>query len=113
MVYENKDVFVWLPTGYGKSICFHVLPYVFDFKLGRVGAPPNKHSVVLIVCPLISLMVDQVSELKTRGVQAAILSGNRDVEPRLAATEADVQAGKFTHLYTSPEAVIGVDRWRR
>ena len=29
------------------------------------------------------------------------------------ATEADVQAGKFTHLYTSPEAVIGVDRWRR
>ena len=54
-----------------------------------------------------------MSELKTRGVQAAILSGNRDVEPRLAATEADVQAGKFTHLYTSPEAVIGVDRWRR
>ena len=54
MVYENKDVFVWLPTGYGKSICFHVLPYVFDFKLGRVGAPPHKHSVVLIVCPLIS-----------------------------------------------------------
>ena len=113
MVYENKDVFVWLPTGYGKSVCFHVLPYVFDFKLGRVGASPNKHSVVLIVCPLVSLMVDQVSELKTRGIQAAILSGNRDVEPRLTATETDVQAGKFTHLYTSPEAVIGVDRWRR
>ena len=96
----------------GKSICFHVLPYVFDFKLGRVGTSPNMHSVVLIVCPLVSLMVDQVSELKTRGIQAAILSGNRDVEPRLTATETDVQEEKFTHLYTSPEAVIGVDRWR-
>ena len=30
-------MFVWLPTGYGKSICFQVLPYVVDFKLGRLA----------------------------------------------------------------------------
>ena len=27
--YEGKDVFLWLPTGFGKSICYEVLPFVF------------------------------------------------------------------------------------
>ena len=31
--YEGKDVFLWLPTGLGKSICYKVLPFVFDVKL--------------------------------------------------------------------------------
>ena len=99
--------------GYGKSVCFQILPYIFDFKLGRVNAPPVKRSVVLIVSPLVSLMIDQVSDLKSRGVQAAVLSGNQDVEPKFTATENDVQQGKFTHLYTSPEAIVNVNRWRR
>ena len=31
-IYEGKDEFLWLPTGFGKSMCYEVLPFVFDDK---------------------------------------------------------------------------------
>ena len=31
-VCEGKDVFLWLPTGFGKSMCYEILPFVFDVK---------------------------------------------------------------------------------
>ena len=47
-VYEGKDVFVWLPTEFGKTVCFEVFPFMFDMKLGRVD------SLVVVVWPLVS-----------------------------------------------------------
>ena len=32
---NGEDTFVWLPTDFGKSICYECLPFVFDFTLGH------------------------------------------------------------------------------
>jgi len=34
--FKGKDTFVALPTGYGKSISFAVLPLLFDLFFGKV-----------------------------------------------------------------------------
>ena len=74
-IYEGKDVFLWLPTGFGKLVCYEVLPFVLDHKWGKVGGGKGSYSAVLVISPLVSLMVDQVTSLRERGVMAAIVSG--------------------------------------
>ena len=34
-ILNNKDTFVCLPTGYGKSIIYAVLPHIFDLMRGK------------------------------------------------------------------------------
>ena len=76
-VYRGRDVFVWLPTGFGKSVCFQALPFVFDYKLGLVNT--EKKSLAIIIAPLVSLMVEQVQSLQAQDVAAAIVSsGGRE-----------------------------------
>ena len=111
-VYDDKDVFLWLPTGYGKSICYQALPFLFDFKLKRTTLPSRKHNVCVIVSPLISLMVEQVTRLRAIGVGSAILSGNSGVEKSLLATEKDIKLGAFALIFSTPEAIFCSNRWR-
>jgi len=33
---SGKDTFVALPTGYGKSVIFAVLPLIFNYMLGKI-----------------------------------------------------------------------------
>ena len=102
-VYEGKDVFLWLPTGFGKSLCYEVLPFVFDVKLARLD------SVVIVVSPLVSLMTDQTRSLRSRGVKTAIMSSMGGVEKDLLATPEDLEKSSF--LFCAPEAIV-CGRWR-
>jgi ATP-dependent DNA helicase RecQ len=107
-IYEGKDVFLWLPTGFGKSLCYEVLPFVFDMKLGRL-ADSNTNSVVIVVSPLVSLMIDQVRSLKSRGVKAAIMSSASGAEKGLLATDEDLCNSSL--LFCAPEAIV-LGKWR-
>ena len=53
---SGKDVFVMLPTGSGKSLCYSALPILFDKIKHRSG------HIVLVVSPLVALMKDQVNK---------------------------------------------------
>ena len=48
-VYKGKDIFVWLPTGYGKSVCYECLPFLFDMKLDR---HISEHEWSVVLSPL-------------------------------------------------------------
>ena len=113
-IYEGKDVFAWLPTGYGKLLRYQLLLFLFDFQLGRTRAIATERSVALVISPLVSLMVDQVCSLQAHGVCAAILnSGNTWVSEALLATERDIAQGKLRFLFTAPGAILGNSRCKQ
>lgn len=91
---RRQDVFVSLPTGYGKTLCFVALPWTFD-RLKAV----ERQSIVLVVSPLIALMQDQVRFLTERGLSAACVSS--DAKPMQAVKE-----GRFQVVFLSPELLL-------
>lgn len=54
-VVSGRDVFVVLPTGFGKSLCYGCLPLVFD----EIINPPQP-SIVCVISPLTAIIEDQV-----------------------------------------------------
>ena len=54
---------MYLATGYGKSLCYAILPKVFDKLRGRTN-----ESIVLIISPLVALMMDQQEKFSNMGL---------------------------------------------
>ena len=99
---NGRDVFVCLPTGFGKSACYLCLPRVYDLY----NEKPSGHSMVIVVSPLVSLMKDQVRSCKERGINAAaICSDERELEKEAAK-------GAYQLIYISPEMLLGTNKWR-
>ena len=110
-MYSGKDVFVSLPTGFGKSVCFQILLFFFDHKHDLVRG--MKRSCTIIVSPLVALMVDQVRNLMKSGAQAIIIScGSREssvVGKDFLATESSLTSA--SNIFSSPVALAHT-KWK-
>lgn len=88
-VLQGEDVLVLFPTGGGKSICYQLPATVLE-------------GLTLVISPLVSLMQDQVQQLKDRGISATFLNStlsHREKEQRLV----NARNGMYDLLYCSPE----------
>ena len=95
-IYNGHDVFVWLPTGYGKSLCYQALPFIMDCNRGLVGS--QERSLVLVVSPLIALVVDQVASLRKRGVKCSIVTSSGAIEENQAYTYIRVYNARLVYV---------------
>lgn len=88
-ILDGKDTLGLLPTGGGKSITFQVPALAIE-------------GLTVVITPLISLMKDQVDNLRELGINAQYLhSGLTPSEHRLAIDKC--RLGKAKLLYISPE----------
>src|SRR5881409_2507444 len=86
------DVFVLMPTGGGKSLCFQ-LPALI------------RQGLTIVVSPLISLMKDQVDALQTSGIPATYLNSTLDRQEATARWRG-LHRGEYRMLYVAPERLM-------
>lgn len=89
-ILQNRDTLGLMPTGGGKSLTFQV-PGLF-----------YKSGITVVVTPLISLMKDQVDNLKKRKIKAVYLHSGMTAKENRMSWEALIN-GKARFLYVSPE----------
>jgi len=91
-VISQRDVFVLMPTGGGKSLCYQI-PALF------------LPGTAIVISPLISLMKDQVDALQANGVQVGCYNSSLG-EAAARQVLAQFHAGELDLLYVAPERVM-------
>lgn len=103
-VINGKDVFAILPTGHGKLIIFQLLPDVCKY-LCLSGYSYPHHAIILVVCPLKSLVDSHLRELRNRDISSASLR-SEDVD------ENNLLKGTYSFVFGSPESFLQNEKWR-
>lgn len=88
-VLAGKDVFVLMPTGGGKSLCYQIPALLMN-------------GVTIVVSPLISLMKDQVDTLRANGVEAAYLNSTLSYKESNHIKQ-ELEKNLIKLLYIAPE----------
>lgn len=102
-LYSGRDVMVVIATGGGKSTVFQLLPWLIQ-KRDNLDGP----ATVITVCPLNSIMTDQVSCLNQKGFDACYLTlnGNAFTHDETEIPLTDIEEGKFQFVFMHPETLI-------
>ena len=98
---RGKDVYFSAGTGYGKSLVYQAIPLFHDLLIDQVIGT----SIGIIICPLTSLMLDQVAHLQSLGINAVAVHADQD--PKILK---DVEEGIYSHVYISPELMLSHQR---
>jgi ATP-dependent DNA helicase RecQ len=91
-VLAGRDTLSVMPTGGGKSLCYQIPALLLD-------------GLTLVVSPLISLMKDQVEQLRANGVPALFLNSSLSAEAYRENMEY-IRNGSVKLLYVAPETLL-------
>jgi ATP-dependent DNA helicase RecQ len=93
-ILQNKDTFVIMPTGGGKSLCYQ-LPALM------------KSGTAIIISPLIALMKNQVDSIRSFGTETNVahFMNSSLTKQEIMQVKADVVAGNTKLLYVAPETI--------
>lgn len=94
-VLNKQDSLAVMPTGSGKSICYQLPALIFP-------------GLTVVVSPLISLMEDQVDQLREVGVTAVTLNSSLPQYQYLDNMQ-QIHAGAVNMLYVAPETLLRPD----
>ncbi|CAH6783983.1 ATP-dependent DNA helicase RecQ [Vibrio chagasii] len=89
---QGRDSLVIMPTGGGKSLCYQIPALV-------------REGLTLVISPLISLMKDQVDQLKANGVAAECINSSMPRDQLLSVFNR-MNSGQLKMVYVSPERVL-------
>ena len=91
-VLAKKDSLVIMPTGGGKSLCYQIPALIFE-------------GLTVVISPLISLMKDQVEQLRQLGIKTALLNSSLSSEDyQINFQNVKNKASKL--LYLAPETLV-------
>ena len=90
-----------MPTGFGKSLIFQLFPHLAKAALTL------ENSTIIVVSPLISIMQDQVEQLKKLGFSAAAIGIGKEGEQ----VEKKAREGKCKIVFSSPESWL-ITKWQ-
>ncbi|XP_013862345.1 ATP-dependent DNA helicase Q5 isoform X3 [Austrofundulus limnaeus] len=89
----DRDVFVCMPTGAGKSLCYQLPAMLAD-------------GITLVISPLIALIQDQVDHLKELNIPACSINSKLPANERhLILADLGSSSPKLKLLYITPEMV--------